>query len=124
MSEQRPGILRDVEASDPIELPAELKAHFTGHELPTRVRLGIAKQCISRAHAVPSATTTLGKAGSAGRHRLCGRGPRQVRHGSQGEAFAVFKTTAPPAKSKQLAEPFAADPSFESPVDTGSRGWA
>ena len=42
----RPGVLRDGEATDPIALSDALRALFTEHDLPTRVRLGIANQRI------------------------------------------------------------------------------
>ena len=42
----RPGILRDGEASDPSALAGVLRDMFAEHELPTRVRLGIANQRI------------------------------------------------------------------------------
>ena len=46
VSELPPGILRDGDASDPMELARELRTLFTENELPTRVRLGIANQRI------------------------------------------------------------------------------
>jgi type IV pilus assembly protein PilM len=42
----RPGVLRDGEVADPQALVEALKALFAEHELPTRVRLGIANQRI------------------------------------------------------------------------------
>jgi len=42
----RPGILRDGEASDPVALSAAIKALFEEHDLPRRVRLGVANQRI------------------------------------------------------------------------------
>ncbi len=42
----RPGLLRDGEAQDPAGLAEALKAFFAEHELPNRVRLGIANQRI------------------------------------------------------------------------------
>ena len=42
----RPGVLRDGEASDPGALAEALKELFAQHELPPRVRLGIANQRI------------------------------------------------------------------------------
>lgn len=42
----RPGVLRDGEASDPVALAEALKELFAEHDLPTRVRLGIANQRI------------------------------------------------------------------------------
>ena len=42
----RPGVLRDGEASDPAALAEALKELFAEHDLPTRVRLGIANQRI------------------------------------------------------------------------------
>ena len=42
----RPGILRDGEVADVSALAEALKAFFAEHELPTRVRLGIANQRI------------------------------------------------------------------------------
>ena len=46
VSTLRPGILRDGEAADPAALAEALKTLFIEHELPTRVRLGIANQRI------------------------------------------------------------------------------
>jgi type IV pilus assembly protein PilM len=42
----RPGIMRDGEVSDPVALTEALKTLFEEHELPKRVRLGIANQRI------------------------------------------------------------------------------
>jgi type IV pilus assembly protein PilM len=42
----RPGLLRDGEAQDPAGLAVALREFFAEHELPTRVRLGIANQRI------------------------------------------------------------------------------
>ena len=42
----RPGILRDGEVADPAALTAALKSLFEEHELPPRVRIGIANQRI------------------------------------------------------------------------------
>ena len=42
----RSGILRDGEAADPAALAEALREFFTEHDLPTRVRLGIANQRI------------------------------------------------------------------------------
>jgi type IV pilus assembly protein PilM len=42
----RPGVMRDGEVSDPAALTEALKALFAEHELPKRVRLGIANQRI------------------------------------------------------------------------------
>jgi type IV pilus assembly protein PilM len=42
----RPGVMRDGEVSDPAGLTEALKTLFAEHELPTRVRLGIANQRI------------------------------------------------------------------------------
>ena len=42
----RPGILRDGEASDPVALSEAIKALFDEHDLPRRVRLGVANQRI------------------------------------------------------------------------------
>ena len=42
----RPGILRDGEVADPAALSDALKTFFAEHELPTRVRLGVANQRI------------------------------------------------------------------------------
>jgi type IV pilus assembly protein PilM len=46
VAELRPGIVRDGEVVDPIGLSEALKALFAEHELPKRVRLGIAHQRI------------------------------------------------------------------------------
>jgi type IV pilus assembly protein PilM len=46
VAELRPGIVRDGEVVDPIGLAEALKALFAEHELPKRVRLGIAHQRI------------------------------------------------------------------------------
>ena len=46
VSELPPGILRDGDTADPMELATELRKLFSEHELPTRVRLGIANQRI------------------------------------------------------------------------------
>jgi type IV pilus assembly protein PilM len=46
VSELRPGIMRDGEVVDPAGLAEALKAMFAEHELPKRVRLGIAHQRI------------------------------------------------------------------------------
>jgi type IV pilus assembly protein PilM len=45
-AELRPGVMRDGEVADPIALSETLKALFAEHELPKRVRLGIAHQRI------------------------------------------------------------------------------
>lgn len=45
-AELRPGIMRDGEVADPIALAETLKAMFAEHDLPKRVRLGIAHQRI------------------------------------------------------------------------------
>ena len=42
----RPGVLRDGEVADPEALTEALRELFTEHELPTRVRLGVANQRI------------------------------------------------------------------------------
>ena len=42
----RPGILRDGEVADPAALTEALKSFFAEHDLPTRVRLGVANQRI------------------------------------------------------------------------------
>jgi type IV pilus assembly protein PilM len=42
----RPGLLRDGEAQDPAGLSEALRAFFEEHQLPTRVRLGLANQRI------------------------------------------------------------------------------
>jgi type IV pilus assembly protein PilM len=42
----RPGILRDGEVTDPVALAEALKSFFEEHELPNRVRLGVANQRI------------------------------------------------------------------------------
>jgi type IV pilus assembly protein PilM len=46
VAELRPGIVRDGEVVDPLGLAEALKALFAEHELPKRVRLGIAHQRI------------------------------------------------------------------------------
>src|SRR3954452_24137973 len=46
VAELRPGIMRDGEVVDPIGLAEALKSLFAEHELPKRVRLGIAHQRI------------------------------------------------------------------------------
>ena len=46
VAELRPGILRDGEVSDPVALGEALKAFFEEHDLPRRVRLGVANQRI------------------------------------------------------------------------------
>ena len=46
VAELRPGILRDGEVTDPAALAEALKAFFADHDLPTRVRLGVANQRI------------------------------------------------------------------------------
>ena len=46
VAELRPGVMRDGEVADPIALAEALKVLFTEHELPKRVRLGIAHQRI------------------------------------------------------------------------------
>jgi type IV pilus assembly protein PilM len=46
VAELRPGIVRDGEVVDPIGLAEALKSLFAEHELPKRVRLGIAHQRI------------------------------------------------------------------------------
>jgi type IV pilus assembly protein PilM len=46
VAELAPGIMRDGEVADPVGLAAALKALFAEHELPKRVRLGIAHQRI------------------------------------------------------------------------------
>jgi type IV pilus assembly protein PilM len=46
VAELRPGILRDGEVTDPAALAEALRAFFTEHELPLRVRLGVANQRI------------------------------------------------------------------------------
>ncbi len=46
VAELRPGIMRDGEVVDPIGLAEAIKALFAEHELPKRVRLGIAHQRI------------------------------------------------------------------------------
>jgi type IV pilus assembly protein PilM len=46
VAELRPGILRDGEVTDPAALAEALKAFFAEHDLPTRVRLGVANQRI------------------------------------------------------------------------------
>jgi type IV pilus assembly protein PilM len=46
VAELKPGVMRDGEVADPIALAEALKALFAEHELPKRVRLGIAHQRI------------------------------------------------------------------------------
>ena len=46
VAELRPGVMRDGEVADPIALAEVIKALFAEHELPKRVRLGIAHQRI------------------------------------------------------------------------------
>jgi type IV pilus assembly protein PilM len=46
VAELRPGILRDGEVTDPVGLAEALKAFFEEHQLPNRVRLGVANQRI------------------------------------------------------------------------------
>ncbi len=46
VAELRPGILRDGEVTDAPALAEALKSFFAEHELPTRVRLGVANQRI------------------------------------------------------------------------------
>ena len=46
VAELEPGVMRDGEVADPIALAEALKALFAEHELPKRVRLGIAHQRI------------------------------------------------------------------------------
>jgi type IV pilus assembly protein PilM len=46
VTELAPGIMRDGEVADPIALATALKALFAEHDLPKRVRLGIAHQRI------------------------------------------------------------------------------
>jgi type IV pilus assembly protein PilM len=46
VAELRPGILRDGEVTDAPALAEALKAFFAEHDLPTRVRLGVANQRI------------------------------------------------------------------------------
>ena len=46
VAELKPGIMRDGEVADPLALAEALKALFAEHELPKRVRLGIAHQRI------------------------------------------------------------------------------
>jgi type IV pilus assembly protein PilM len=46
VADLRPGILRDGEVTDPIALAEALKSFFEEHELPKRVRLGVANQRI------------------------------------------------------------------------------
>jgi type IV pilus assembly protein PilM len=46
VAELRPGIMRDGEVVDPVGLAEALKALFAEHDLPKRVRLGIAHQRI------------------------------------------------------------------------------
>src|SRR6476620_8879544 len=42
----RPGVMRDGEVSDPAALGEALRAFFAEHDLPKRVRLGVANQRI------------------------------------------------------------------------------
>jgi type IV pilus assembly protein PilM len=46
VADLRPGILRDGEVLDPVALGDELRAFFAEHDLPRRVRLGVANQRI------------------------------------------------------------------------------
>ena len=46
VAELRPGVMRDGEVADPIMLAESIKALFAEHDLPKRVRLGIAHQRI------------------------------------------------------------------------------
>lgn len=46
VAELEPGVIRDGEVADPVALAEALKALFAEHELPKRVRLGIAHQRI------------------------------------------------------------------------------
>jgi type IV pilus assembly protein PilM len=46
VADLRPGILRDGEVADPAALGEALKAFFAEHDLPKRVRLGVANQRI------------------------------------------------------------------------------
>jgi type IV pilus assembly protein PilM len=46
VSDLRPGILRDGEVADPVALSDALRTFFAEHDLPKRVRLGIANQRI------------------------------------------------------------------------------
>ena len=46
VAELRPGVMRDGEVADPIALAEAIKALFAEHDLPKRVRLGIAHQRI------------------------------------------------------------------------------
>jgi type IV pilus assembly protein PilM len=46
VADLRPGILRDGEVIDPVALGDELRAFFAEHDLPRRVRLGVANQRI------------------------------------------------------------------------------
>ncbi len=46
VAELRPGVMRDGEVADPIALAEAIKTLFAEHELPKRVRLGIAHQRI------------------------------------------------------------------------------
>jgi type IV pilus assembly protein PilM len=46
VAELQPGVMRDGEVADPIALSEVLRTLFAEHELPTRVRLGIAHQRI------------------------------------------------------------------------------
>jgi type IV pilus assembly protein PilM len=46
VADLRPGVLRDGEVSDPAALTEALQAFFSEHDLPKRVRLGVANQRI------------------------------------------------------------------------------
>jgi type IV pilus assembly protein PilM len=46
VAELKPGVMRDGEVADPIALAEAVRTLFAEHELPTRVRLGIAHQRI------------------------------------------------------------------------------
>jgi type IV pilus assembly protein PilM len=46
VADLRPGVLRDGEVADPVALGEALKAFFDEHDLPRRVRLGVANQRI------------------------------------------------------------------------------
>jgi type IV pilus assembly protein PilM len=46
VADLRPGVLRDGEVADPVALSEALKAFFAEHDLPKRVRLGVANQRI------------------------------------------------------------------------------
>jgi type IV pilus assembly protein PilM len=46
VTDLRPGVLRDGEVADPVALGEALQAFFTEHDLPKRVRLGVANQRI------------------------------------------------------------------------------